>query len=67
MQNKMREVLGEVLSDLFAEHLPPEKPFKQSGFERKSEVVRCFFDFLFLGKYILLDFIANDSPPLKAE
>ena len=67
MQNKMREVLGEVLSDLFANHLPLEKPCKQRGFERKSEVVRCFFDFLFLGKYILLDFIANDSPPLKAE
>ena len=67
MQNKMREVLGEVLSDLFAEHLPPEKPFKQRHFKQKSEVVRCFFDFLFLGKYILLDFIANDSPPLKAE
>ena len=67
MQNKMREVLGEVLSDLFAEHLPPEKSFKQSGFERKSEVVRFFSIFLFLGKYILLDFIANDSPPLKAE
>ena len=47
MQNKMREVLGEVLSDLFAKHLPPEKSFKQSGFERKSEVVRCFFDFSF--------------------
>ena len=47
MQNKMREVLGEVLSDLFAKHLPPEKPFKQRGFERKSEVVRCFFVFLF--------------------
>ena len=29
MQNKMREVLGEVLSDLFAKHLPLEKPFKQ--------------------------------------
>ena len=26
-----------------------------------------FFDFLFLGKYILLDLIANDSPPLKVE
>ena len=58
----MREVLGEVLSDLFAKHLPPEKSFKQRGFERKSEVVRCFFDFLFLGKYLLLDLIANDSP-----
>ena len=58
----MREVLGEVLSDLFAKHLPPEKSFKQSGFERKSEVVRCFSIFLFLGKYILLDPIANDSP-----
>jgi hypothetical protein len=58
----MREVLGEELSDLFAKHLPPEKSFKQSGFERKSEVVRCFFDFLFLGKYLLLDPIANDSP-----
>ena len=43
----MREVLGDVLSDLFAEHLPPEKPFKQSGFERKSEVVRCFSIFFF--------------------
>ena len=29
MQHKMREVLGEVLSDLIAEHLTPEKPFKQ--------------------------------------
>ena len=45
MQNKMREVLGEVLSDLFAKHLPPEKPFKQRGFERKSEVVRSFLKF----------------------
>ena len=43
----MRDVLGEVLSDLFAKHLPLEKPCKQRGFERKSEVVRCFFDFLF--------------------
>ena len=48
MHNKIREVLGEVLSDLFAEHLPPEKPCKQRGFERKSEVVRCFFDFSFI-------------------
>ena len=67
MHNKIREVLGEVLRDLFAEHLPLEKPFKQRGFERKSEVVRCFFDFLFLGKYLLLDLIANDSPILKVE
>ena len=67
MQNKKREVLGEVLSDIFAKHLPCENHCKQSGFDRKSEVVRCFFDFLFLGKYILLDPIANDSPLLLAE
>ena len=47
MQNKMREVLGEVLSDLFAKHLPREKPCKQRRFGRKSEVGRCFFDFPF--------------------
>ena len=27
-RNKMREVLGEVLSDLFAKHLPCENPSK---------------------------------------
>jgi hypothetical protein len=43
----MREVLGEVLSDLFAKHLTRDKPCKQQGYGRKSEVGRCFFDFLF--------------------
>ena len=47
MQNKMREVLGEVLSDLFAKYLPSEKPCKQREFGRESEVVRCFFRFSF--------------------
>ena len=50
MQNKMREVLGEVLSDLFAKYLPSEKPCKQREFGRKSEVGRCFSDFLYLMK-----------------
>ena len=54
MQNKIREVLGEVLSDLFTKHLPREKPCKQKSFGRKSEVVRCFFDFPF--------FISNRVP-----
>ena len=45
MQNKMREVLGEVLSDLFAKHLPREKPCKQREFGRKSEVGRSFGEF----------------------
>ena len=35
MQNKVREVLGEVLSDLFAKHLPREKPCKQRESEGK--------------------------------
>ena len=35
---------SEVLSDLFAKHLPHEKPCKQRGSGRKSEVVRCFFE-----------------------
>ena len=41
-------------SDLFAKHLPCQKPCKQRGFGRKSEVVRCFFDFPF--------FISNRVP-----
>ena len=43
----MREVLGEVLSDLFTKHLPREKSSNQRDFERKSEVVRSFLVFLF--------------------
>ena len=54
MQNKMREVLGEVLSDLFAKHLPREKPCKQREFGRKSEVGRCFPDFLIFNEIVLL-------------
>ena len=52
--DKMREVLGEVLSDLFAEHLPREKPCKQREFGRKSEVGRCFFDFPLFNEIVLL-------------
>ena len=47
MQSKKREVLGEVLSEVFGKHLTREKPFKKRGFGRKSEVVRSFFDFSF--------------------
>ena len=48
----MREVLGEVLSDLFTKHLPREKSSNQRDFERESEVVRSFLVFFFLGSYI---------------
>ena len=50
----MREVLGEVLSDLFTKHLPREKSSNQRDFERESEVVRSFSRFLFLRELYIL-------------
>ena len=54
MQNKMREVLGEVLSDLFAKHLPREKPCKQRRFIQKVRWGGVFSIFLFLYVFVLL-------------
>jgi|GEM_PF-2080252 len=42
---RKREVLSEVLSEVFEKHLTLENPCKQREFERKSEVVRSFFKF----------------------
>ena len=50
----MREVLGEVLSDLFTKHLPREKSSNQRDFERESEVVRSFSRFLFFRELYIL-------------